>query len=55
MVWARWLCALLGIWVLLSPWLLQYSDNGGATWSSVIVGVVIALLSLLSSRKEIRA
>lgn len=48
MKWAGWLSALSGLWVLISPWVMDYSNNTGATWSSVISGVVISLFSILA-------
>jgi len=36
----------LGIWIIVSPWLLGFSDIGPALWSNVIGGVLIALASL---------
>lgn len=37
---------LLGVWLLISPWLLQFSGNAPATWNSVILGVVIGVASI---------
>ena len=36
--------ALLGIWVVISPWVFGYSGNSGGAVSAVIAGVVILVL-----------
>ena len=36
----------LGVWLILSPWLLQFAANAGALWNAVVVGVIIAVLAL---------
>jgi hypothetical protein len=36
---------LLGIWFIISPWLLGYS-SGAAVWNQFIVGVIIVVLAL---------
>jgi hypothetical protein len=42
-----WINALLGLWVLLAPFILGYSGkSGGATWNDVIVGVVVIILEV---------
>ena len=41
-----WLKFLLGLWLLLSPWILGYWRITSALWSQVVVGVLIILLSL---------
>jgi SPW repeat len=39
-----WLNLILGIWLVVSPFVLFAS--GGAMWNNVIVGVIIAALAL---------
>jgi len=45
--WQDWLVLILGAWLLLSPWLLQYFtawpylDDTAASWNSLIFGLVI--------------
>jgi hypothetical protein len=36
----------LGVWVLVAPWILGYSSLTPALWGSVIAGTLIILLSL---------
>ncbi|MEK7555456.1 MAG: SPW repeat protein [Patescibacteria group bacterium] len=41
-----WLQLILGLWVVISPWLLGFYGNSMALWSNVIAGVLIIILSL---------
>jgi hypothetical protein len=34
---------LLGIWLVVSPWVLAYADETMAAWNAAVIGVVIAL------------
>jgi hypothetical protein len=36
---------ILGIWILISPFVLGYSGNISAMWNNVIVGIVIVMIS----------
>jgi hypothetical protein len=36
---------LLGLWVIISPWIFGLSGNMSALWNSIIVGVVVAILA----------
>ena len=38
---------LFGIWVLISPFMVQFARLPAAMWNNVIVGIVIALLALI--------
>lgn len=48
-VWASWVNLLLGLWILVSPWIFSFSTNTGALWDSVITGIVIGALALWSA------
>lgn len=43
MRWINWVQLILGLWVFISPWILNYSAIGSALWSNIIVGSFIAL------------
>ncbi len=43
--WLSWLNCLLGLWVVMSPWVLSFSTDASATWNNVITGVIIVALS----------
>lgn len=46
--WLSWLNALLGIWLIVAPFILGY-DSSSALWNDVIVGLFIAFLGLWSA------
>lgn len=41
-----WFNVILGIWLIISPWVVGFSDITGATWNAVIVGIVVAIVGL---------
>jgi len=41
----KWLNVILGLWVLVSPFLIP----GSLKWSNVIVGIVIAVLAYMAT------
>lgn len=44
--WASWLAALVGLWVLVSPFVLSGPiASGTAMWSNVVAGIAIAVLT----------
>lgn len=43
--WEEWLNLIVGLWVIVSPWVLHFSANIQAMWTNVIVGVVVAALA----------
>jgi hypothetical protein len=46
--WASWINMLLGIWLIVSPWVLNYSNTStNATWNSVILGIAVLVLAWL--------
>jgi formate hydrogenlyase subunit 3/multisubunit Na+/H+ antiporter MnhD subunit len=44
-VWEEWLNLIVGLWTLVSPWVLAFQANRTATTVHVIVGVVVAILA----------
>lgn len=51
--WTVWLEALLGMWLILAPWVLGFSLLPIFTWSSVIVGIALIVSSLGSLTAEL--
>ncbi len=41
--------ALAGLWVFFSPWIFGFAADAGATWNSVIAGLIVAALALTSA------
>lgn len=44
-----WINALLGIWMIISPWIYGYTANTGFMWNSVIVGLIALVLAIWSA------
>jgi hypothetical protein len=44
-----WVNFIVGLWVVITPWVYGYTFNIPAVWSDVIVGLMVALLALVSA------
>ncbi|MEK7593434.1 MAG: SPW repeat protein [Patescibacteria group bacterium] len=44
----NWVVLVLGLWILLSPFVLAFSGLSSAMWSNVISGVLVVILALWS-------
>ncbi len=55
MAWEEWSNVALGIWLLISPWVLGFSALHVAMWNAVVIGIVVAGLALwvLATDKDI--
>jgi hypothetical protein len=43
--WEEWVNLLLGVWVLVSPWVLSFSAQTTARWAHVGIGLIVAVLA----------
>lgn len=41
--WASWLNALIGIWLIISPWVYGFAGTGWM-WNSIVVGIIMLCL-----------
>lgn len=50
----RWTLVVIGIWLIISPWVLGFSDSVLVKWSSVLCGIIIVAMNfwVLSGRSE---
>ena len=46
MAWEEWGNVVLGLWLVISPWLLGFNGIMAAMWNAVIVGAIVAILAL---------
>ena len=46
-VWEEWLNLVVGLWTLVSPWLLGFQANTKAMTISVLVGAAVAILAAI--------
>lgn len=44
-----WIEVLAGIWLIISPWVLSFSSVAGATWNSVVLGVIVGVVGLIGA------
>lgn len=47
------LAALLGVWMGISPWVLNYTDKAGPTLNAWIFGGIVAVFSLVAAALEL--
>lgn len=48
-----WIFVLCGIWLIISPFVLGYSENALPLWNDIIVGILVAVMGILGySRGE---
>ena len=48
-VWLSWVNVILGIWVLISPWVLGFHTFGRATTNNVVMGIIVIILAAWSA------
>jgi len=55
MAWEEWANVVLGVWLLISPWVLGFTALTAAMWNAVIIGIVVTVLALwaLGTDKDI--
>jgi hypothetical protein len=54
--WLSWLNALLGAWVMASPWVLGFHVSYAARWNNILLGlavIVLACWSALSTDRDL--
>ncbi len=44
--WPAWLATIVGLWVILSPFVLGFSGLGAALWNNLIAGLLFAIFAL---------
>jgi len=47
--WASWVNGLIGIWMIIAPFILSY-NRAVAYWNEIIVGIVVAVLAFSNMR-----
>jgi SPW repeat len=50
--WEEWVSAVLGAWLVISPWVLGFSGNAGALLTHLLIGIVAIILALLASTEH---
>jgi hypothetical protein len=44
-----WINVILGIWVLISPWVIGYSTHTGALANNIVMGIIVIILAAWSA------
>jgi hypothetical protein len=44
-----WINLVLGLWLIISPWVCGFSEFRGALWNNVVLGIIVALLAAWSA------
>ncbi len=47
-----WLAALTGLWLLISPWVLDYQASGPAFWSVILIGLIGFIGGVVAALKQ---
>ncbi len=42
-----WIKIILGVWLIVSPWVLAFSDQPKIMWSNIAVGAILVILALV--------
>lgn len=43
--WEEWAEMVIGIWLVVAPWLLDFNTNANAMWTHVVLGLLVAAIS----------
>ncbi|MEW6249307.1 MAG: SPW repeat protein [Planctomycetota bacterium] len=47
--WASWTNLVLGIWLIISPWVLNYAPLRTPMWNSIVLGVIVGAVAICSA------
>jgi hypothetical protein len=56
-LWEEWVDVILGLWLIVSPWILGFGDLPALRWNAIIPGaavVILASLVLLTGRGRVQ-
>lgn len=42
----EWISAVLGVWLIIAPFIVHYSDVAAAKWNDIVVGVGVTVLAV---------
>lgn len=43
----KWVTLIIGLWVMVSPWVLGFSEIELAKWSNVIFGLALVIIGVI--------
>jgi hypothetical protein len=47
--WAGWINLILGIWLIISPWVVGYSAHGTALGNNVVLGILVLIAGIVAT------
>lgn len=50
--WEEWINAALGLWLVVSPWLLGFSGLTAPLWNQIVVGILVGGLAIWTAVSE---
>jgi hypothetical protein len=50
--WEEWVSAAMGLWLVISPFVLNFSQHTAATWNTIAVGVLTLVFALWALSKD---
>lgn len=51
-LWEEWVTLLLGVWTLVSPWVLAFTSHRQAMGNDVVVGALVVVLALWALARD---
>lgn len=51
-IWEEWISAVLGAWLVVAPWVLDFSGHSAATRTSVLIGIAAFVLAIWSATEH---
>ena len=45
--WEEWINLIVGLWTIISPWVLKFSGHSNAMRVDVVIGVIVAMLAAI--------
>ena len=55
LAWLCWLSALLGVWLIVSPWVAGYAFVLDVVWANIVPGALIAILGAAAGYMALKA
>ena len=43
--WEEWVSVAVGVWLVISPWVLGFTNLATATWAMVVIGILVAAIA----------
>jgi hypothetical protein len=43
--WLEWINVVLGVWLIIAPFIIRYTNVGAALWNDIIIGILVVVLA----------